>query len=83
MDQESVASQQFGWQQPAHAHSAQATVLRQPATTRIVSGHHHRFDAHNVAVTATDQTHKQIICQHGGREEEVQITGKPDAAESR
>lgn len=53
VDKEGVASQQFGWQQPAHAHSAQAAILRQPAA--IISGHHHRFDAHNVAVTATHQ----------------------------
>lgn len=56
MDQKRVASQQFGRQQPAHTHSAQASVLRQPAAARIVSGHHHRFDAHDVAVTATEQT---------------------------
>ncbi len=55
VDEEGVASQQFIRQQPAHAHSAQAAVLRQPAAARIVSGHHHRFDAHNVAVTATHQ----------------------------
>lgn len=55
VDEEGVASQQFGRQQPAHAHSAQASVLRQPAAARIVSGHHHCFDAHNVAVTATHQ----------------------------
>lgn len=57
VDEEDVASQQFAGQQPADAHSAQAAVLRQPAAARIVSGHHHRFDAHNVAVTAHTHTH--------------------------
>lgn len=53
VDEEGVASQQLRRQQPTHAHSAQAAVLRQPAAARVVPGHHHRFDAHNVAVTAT------------------------------
>lgn len=52
VDEESVASQQLWGQQPTHAHSAQAAVLRQPAATRVVPGHHHCFDTHNVAVTA-------------------------------
>lgn len=52
VDEESVASQQLWGQQPTHTHSAQAAVLRQPAATRVVPGHHHCFDAHNVAVTA-------------------------------
>lgn len=60
VDQESVPSQQFVGPQPAHADSAQAAVLRQPAAARIVSGHHHRFDAHNVAVTTTRITEGQL-----------------------
>lgn len=55
VDQERVTSQQLGRQQSAHAHSAQAAVLRQPAAARLVSGHHHRFDAHYVAITATEK----------------------------
>ena len=55
MDEERVSAQQFVGQQSADAHSAQAAVLRQPAAARVVSGHHHRFDTHNVAVTATQR----------------------------
>lgn len=54
VNQKGVASQQVASQQPAHANSAQAAVQRQPAATRLVSGHHHRFDAHHEAVTAAE-----------------------------
>lgn len=52
MDEEAASAQQLGRQHLAHAHTAEAsTVLGQPAATRVVPGHDHRFDAHNVAVT--------------------------------
>lgn len=61
MDEEGVASQELARQQPAHTHSAQASILRQPAAARVVSGHHHRFDAHNVAVTATHRKESVLV----------------------
>ena len=60
VDEEGVSPQQLAGQQPADAHSAQAAILCQPAAARLVSSHHHRFDAHNVAVTATHQRHNQL-----------------------
>ena len=51
VDEEHPLAQELGRQHPAHAHPAEAAVLGQPAPAGVVSGHHHRFHAHNVAVT--------------------------------
>ena len=60
VDEEVAAFRQLGRWHLAHAHPAEAAaLLRQPAAARVIPCHDHRFDAHNVTVTA--DTHRANI----------------------
>lgn len=52
MDEEVAVSTQLSGRHLADADSAEpSALLCKPAPTRVIPGHYHRFDAHDVTVT--------------------------------
>lgn len=56
MDEEVAVSGQLSGHHLTDAHPAEAPpLLCQPSPTRVISGHDHRFHAHNVTVTEKER----------------------------
>lgn len=63
VDEEVAAAGQLDRHHLTDTHPTETpSFLCQPASARVISGHDHRFDAHNVTVTARkrEKTHEWI-----------------------
>lgn len=62
MDEEVDVAGQLSRHHLTDAHPAEPpTLLCQPSTTRVISGHDHRFDAHNVTVTEREKEREKEL----------------------